>query len=423
VKRLVTADRDSPLQFIPCAVEVGDFVFVSSLYPVDRLGIAVTADPGLQYVRDNSITVQSRHCLTSLQKVLERAGSSLEAVIKADVQLASASDFYDFKLVWKEYFPSEPPVRTTLEVGDVFPFSGALLSLDAVALASGSRYRLETLSSPDVPDPMPAEWAPWAVKAGPFVFSSGFCAIDFGSGLAVGKRPQHPYYGSDAEMQAHFLFDNLNRVLARAGTSLAMAIKAQLYEPDLDTFNDVDRVWGKYMAMPPTRSSMGVHGLLVPGATFVTSLTVLVPDADHQKVESRAGIAFHPIDVREVNFSPVLKVGDWRFFAGMVASPDMQAYHAAPSGLPHHYSDIEEQVHFTLGLLGNQLEANECDWQHVVLARVFLVAPRRDYRGFLRAWQQYFPAPTAGPALALVPTTGAMFPGPIVEIDLIGVAI
>ena len=49
--------------------------------------------------------------------------------------------------------------------------------------------------------------------------------------------------------------------------------------------------------------------------------------------------------------------------------------------------------------------------------RVWLVNPRRDYRGFIRVWRESFPGPAKAPALAYVPATATMYPGPLIEID------
>jgi enamine deaminase RidA (YjgF/YER057c/UK114 family) len=211
------------------------------------------------------------------------------------------------------------------------------------------------------------------------------------------------------------VFANLERVLRQAGTSLANALESQLYETNLLTFHDVDRVWIRYMPMPPPRSSMGMKGLVVPGACFIANLTVLVPDKDHVKRESREGIHWHPS--RKVNFSPTIKAGPWRFFAGQFATPDFMTIHGAPAGLPHHFSNIEVQTRFTMQLLTEQLEANDTDWAHCHHVRVYLLHPDRDYRGFVRVWRELFPDPANAPALCVVPTTGMMFPGPLIEID------
>jgi enamine deaminase RidA (YjgF/YER057c/UK114 family) len=401
----------------PNAVRAGDYIYTSSIYPIDGAGHAVATDEGKGEAGPSLIEVQTRHCCEILKKVLNESGSSLEHVLKADVHLADAADFYEFKLVWKAYFPKDPPARTTVEVGDTFPFSNARLNLDVVALASDSKIKREVLRDPGDLNPMEAEWAPAAIRAGNLVFCSGLTASNFKTGLAVGKRPGFPNYGSDAEMQAEYIFSNLNRVLEQAGTSLASAVESQLYEPNLLTFYDVDKVWARYMPTPPPRSSMGMKGLIVPGALCIANLVILVPDADHVKEESRKGLRWHPVEVRKVNFSPTIKAGPWRFIAGQVASEDFLSVHTSPPGLPHHFSDIEVQTEFTLDMLREQLEANETDWQHCHHVRVYLVHPKRDYRGFVRIWNEYFPDPAERPALCFVPTTSIMFPGPLIEID------
>jgi 2-iminobutanoate/2-iminopropanoate deaminase len=401
----------------PRTVRAGDYVFTSSIYPVDKQGHAVGVDQGVGETGPSLIESQTRHCVETLKAALKDAGSSLGNVLKADVHLADAADFYEFKLVWKELFPKDPPARTTVEVGDNFPFPGTRLNLDVVALADNSKLKREVLRGPTELDPIEAEWASPAVRAGNLVFCSGFTASNFKTGLAVGKRPGFPNYGSDAEMQAEYIFSNLNQVLAQADTSLAQAIESQLYEPNLLTFYDVDKVWAQYMPTPPPRSSMGMKGLIVPGALCLANLTVLVPDKDHVKEESRKGLRWHPVEVRKVNFSPTVKAGPWRFFAGQVPSEDFLSVHSAPAGLPHHFSDIEVQTRFTMEILTEQLEANDTNWSRCHHVRIYLLNPKRDYRGFIRVWHDFFPDTAKAPALCFVPTTGIMFPGPLIEID------
>lgn len=413
----LTLQRSAPAQSVPAprAVRAGDYIFTSSIYPIDKSGHAITVDALLGRTGPTLIAVQTRHCLETLKDVLGAFGSSLDRVLKADVHLVDPTDFYEFKIAWREYFPVDPPARTTIEVGDTFPMPGVRLNIDVVALAGGSRLERQVLRDPEGPDPLEAEWASSAIRAGNLVFCSGFTASDFKSGLAVGKRLRN--YGNDAEFQAEYIFSRLNRVLAQAGTSLEEAVESQLYEPDLITFHDVDRVWGRYMPTPPPRSSMGVKGLLVPGAACVANLTVLIPDKNHVKEESRTGLQWHPDTERKVKFSPTIKAGPWRFIAGRTATPDFWTVNGSPAGLPNHFSDIEVQTRFTMEALTEQLEANETDWQHCHHVRVYLINPDRDYQGFMRVWREYFPDPSNAPALAFVPCSGIMQDGLLIEID------
>src|SRR4029077_13683068 len=97
-------------------------------------------------------------------------------------------DFYEFKLVWREYFPNDPPARTAEEVGDTLPFRGGRFTLDVVALGGDSNLERQALRDPEGPDPLAAEAASWAVRAGNLVFCSGFTASNFSTGLAAGRR-------------------------------------------------------------------------------------------------------------------------------------------------------------------------------------------------------------------------------------------
>ena len=114
-------------------------------------------------------------------------------------------------------------------------------------MAGNSSYSPQTVRRPLRPDPMAAEHAPQAVKAGPFIFLSGVSATDYTKGLAVTKQPGFPIYGSDPEMQANYAFQNMGKVLEAAGSGLDQGIKSQLYEPDLLNFHQIDAVWGEYM--------------------------------------------------------------------------------------------------------------------------------------------------------------------------------
>ena len=415
----ITLERSGPAPYAPAprAVKAGDYVYTSSIYPIDASGHAVAVDERLGEAGPSLIEAQTRHCLETLKSVLGDFKSSLSHVLKADVHLVDAAEFFEFKRVWKEYFPKDPPARTTVEIGETLPFPGARLNLDVVALAGGSKLKRQALNDPENPASMEAEWASHAVRAGNFVFCSAFPANDYKTGVAVGKPSGFPNYGSDAEMQAEYIFSRLNRVLAQVGTSAEQAVESQLYEPELINFHDVDGIWAKYMPLPPPRSSMGVKGLILPGALCAANLTVLIPDTEHQKQESHKGLKWHPVQVRKVNFSPTIKVGPWRFIAGQVATPDMKSAITVPPALRNHRSDIEEQIRFTMGMLTEHLEANETSWLHCHHVRVYLTEPRRDYRAFTRVWREYFPDAANAPALAFVPSSGIMFEGPLIEID------
>jgi 2-iminobutanoate/2-iminopropanoate deaminase len=417
---IVRAKPQNYLLF-PAAARAGDYVFTSSIYPVGENGEAERASPRLGYLAQSDMEVQTERCVHNLALALRELGSSLRGIIKVDVHLARAQDFYEFKRAWRKLFPLDLPAMTVIEVGECFPVPGALLNIDAVALIDGSNEIRQVLSDPDGSDPTNAEAAVHAVRAGNLVFCSGFTASNFQTGLAVGRLPGFPNYGSEGAMQAEYVFERMNRVLAQAGTSLDQTVETQLYFPNMKHFHDVDTVWGRFTGLPPARAAIEIKGSTVPGAHFVPNPIVLVPDARHKKLDSIAGIPWHPKE-KKVNYSPTIKAGDWRFFAGQVSCENFKDMVTGPPDLPNHFSSVEIQTRFVLDMLTRQLEANDTDWNHCIHARVFLTEPTRDYRAFARAWHAFFIDPSRAPAVSFVPSIGTPFSGPLVEIDPTAIA-
>ena len=415
----------------------GDLLYVSTIFPVDGDGRAVQSASNSPHMGDSDVYTQSQVVLGELARRVAADGSSMDRVLRVEVQLAAAADFGEFKLAWIDAFGEAPPARTTIVVGDDQVVPGTLVTVNAVALNGGSAAQRETIHTDEAPDPMPYEHAPQAIKGGHWVYPSALPACDYENGIPVGKRlPAFPYYANDATDQAEYVFANLAKVMQSAGTDVANIIKAHLYEPDLGTFPDVDAVWARYMPRPPTRASMAAIDLLVERAVFVANLVGVMPDESMNIVETRKGISWHPVDVRKVNFTPGIAVGnDWLFLAGQVPVPDFLTgvVGTGPSALRHYFSDIEMQTETTMRLIQGQIDANGFELRDVVDAHIFLVHAQRDYRGFERAWNRIMGEGGIEnpPPITLIPSrqrsgeTGIMFLGPDpvlrpdIEIDFI----
>ncbi len=62
------------------------------------------------------ITEQTRVCLENVKRVIEAGGSSMADVVKVTVFLTDMKDFSKMNEVYKTYFPTEPPTRSTVGV-------------------------------------------------------------------------------------------------------------------------------------------------------------------------------------------------------------------------------------------------------------------------------------------------------------------
>ena len=78
-----------------------------------------------------SITEQTKSSLQRLKDVLEQSGASLETVLKTTVFLTDLKDFQEMNDIYKTFFTTEHPARSTVQVA-ALP-TGAKLEIEAIA--------------------------------------------------------------------------------------------------------------------------------------------------------------------------------------------------------------------------------------------------------------------------------------------------
>ena len=81
----------------------------------------------------DDIESQARQAMENLGRVLKAAGSSWDKVVKVNCFLTQPQrDFRGWNVVFKEYFPKDPPARTTVGAG--IAMEGALIEVDLIAV-------------------------------------------------------------------------------------------------------------------------------------------------------------------------------------------------------------------------------------------------------------------------------------------------
>jgi 2-iminobutanoate/2-iminopropanoate deaminase len=73
-------------------------------------------DPATNTMIEGDIETQTRRVLQNLSAVLEAAGSSLSQVVKTTVFLFDMNEFARMNAVYAEFFPVDPPARSTVQV-------------------------------------------------------------------------------------------------------------------------------------------------------------------------------------------------------------------------------------------------------------------------------------------------------------------
>ena len=89
------------------AIRAGDFVFCAGQTPID---------PATGNLVEGGIEEQTRRALQNLSVVLQAAGTSLSQVVKTTVFLLDMNDFAKMNAVYAEFFPTNPPARSTVQV-------------------------------------------------------------------------------------------------------------------------------------------------------------------------------------------------------------------------------------------------------------------------------------------------------------------
>jgi 2-iminobutanoate/2-iminopropanoate deaminase len=89
----------------------------------------VGVDPATGKPASDDVRGQTRQVLRNVQAVLEAGGSSLDRVVKTTCFLTDIANFAAFNEVYREFFPTDPPARSTVQVGIVPPW---LVEIEAI---------------------------------------------------------------------------------------------------------------------------------------------------------------------------------------------------------------------------------------------------------------------------------------------------
>ena len=122
-RHVIHTDKVPPAKVpLSQAIKAGDWVFASG-----QLGM----DPKTGRLVDGGIKAETRQVCENLEAILEAAGSSLGKVAKVTIYLADLTDLMRMNEVFSEYFPKDPPARTTFQAGGLI--AGARVEIEAIA--------------------------------------------------------------------------------------------------------------------------------------------------------------------------------------------------------------------------------------------------------------------------------------------------
>ena len=123
MKSIIATDK-APAAIGPYsqAVKMGNLLFTSGMIPID---------PATNTLVEGGIEVQARRALENVKALLEASGTSLDKVVKTVVFIKNMDDFAKVNEIYAEYFTSDYPARSCVEVARL-P-KDVLIEMEAIA--------------------------------------------------------------------------------------------------------------------------------------------------------------------------------------------------------------------------------------------------------------------------------------------------
>lgn len=123
-KVIQTEKAPKPIGPYSQAIRAGNFIFLSGQLPID---------PSTGEMVSGDIRQQTRQVLENIKGVLESQGMGMQDVVKVNIFLRDMGNFNQMNEIYATYFSSDPPARSTVEVGKL-P-RNADIEIEAIALS------------------------------------------------------------------------------------------------------------------------------------------------------------------------------------------------------------------------------------------------------------------------------------------------
>lgn len=105
------------------AVLVNGMLFTSGVIPID---------PETNTLVQGDVETQARQAIGNLKNLIEASGSSMEKIVKTTVFIKDMNDFGKINDIYKEFFTSDFPARSCVEVARL-P-KDVLIEIEAIAV-------------------------------------------------------------------------------------------------------------------------------------------------------------------------------------------------------------------------------------------------------------------------------------------------
>ena len=237
-----------------------------------------------------------RNCLGLIQKSLQQAGMDMENVVTSYCYLENPELYSEFNKVYGEFFPKNPPTRTTLGVPDV-P-GASQLEITCIAYKDLSEMKVIGTPPPGFP------FSP-GILAGNTLYISGK-----GDHLPGGGHPE------TIEEQIRQSMRNVESVLKEAGLDFRHVVMSHIFLDDYKNFGIANKVYSEFFEYgnEPARATIFVDWL--PGDSHVEITCIATTDLSKRKVVRPASMKYGP-EGMAYTASPAVWAGDTLYLSAL----------------------------------------------------------------------------------------------------------
>ena len=371
------------------AVKAGNWVFLTGAEAVDyEVGLhpAVVGNPALPYHGLPKHRREGDYICARFKELLGAAGTNFANTVRLDQYYPTWKAVDPYHLARRAAFGDYIPPSTSVIMEELLT-ARADISASLLAVVPGGGREPKRVAAPQVTAPVWSGFVP-AVKSGDFVFIAGQMARGAdGNADARAHVPPHSRWGGyEIRRQTEYLVrEKFVPALQAAGSSLANAVKAQVYLRDCDDTPHFLEVWNAHfgarqcaLTIVPTKD----FGL-VPGNIEI-NLVALTDTGRTRKQVIDGCIA------AEMTFgAAAVRAGDLLLCSGMMAvdSAGPIAGIRAGEGLRYFGSAAREQMQYIVDAIGTICAAGGTTIENVVRIHQFH-ADLAEFYPMHRPWQE-----------------------------------
>ena len=334
------------------------------------IAAAVAGKPGLPLDGQARYRREADYLLARLAKLIAAEGGDLRHIVRVDQYYPSALAVNPYQRARKALLKDYVPPSTSVLMEEMLVV-GANVDVSMLAVLPGEGREPQAARAGGVPVPQHSGFIP-SLVCGDYVFVAGqmpnneaMTALE----PAAYRAPNAVWNGTDIRLQSEFIITGrLKPALEAGGSSLANAIKAQVYLTDINDLPEFMDVWNGYFAANPCALTVVATNGLALLESKIEINVFGVRDAGKIRKEI---IEHKPSQAMRLGPAAV-RAGDLLCLSALYAADENGALPGAPSGLRYFGAPVQHQMRAVLDAADAIARAAGSSLANVVRAHHFV---------------------------------------------------